>query len=109
MANAIPVAEGSITLTGAEQTVYEISNSYGLYSVNLHVAGANLGVFTIKTYVKVVSTGSWVQLDPTVIEGIPASPAWQSIYLAATHGVKWTITKSAGANYDVPWSVIRAV
>jgi hypothetical protein len=109
MASAVLVTEGTLTLDGTEQEIFSVSGQPTLYGLSIEIVGAASGVVIIHTYIKVISTGTWVLLDDTEIAGVPTKPGYQTVFLPGTQGVRFTIEKTAGSAYDCDYAVNKIV
>lgn len=109
MAITAPVSSGTTTLDGTEQTVYE-SAGYEPLSILLDFTlsvGGNTTV--IRTYGKALSAGAYVLVDVTTVIGAVTEKGYKSIFFDFPYGLKWTLQRTAGANFNVPWSVDKVV
>lgn len=109
MASVVLVTEGTLTLDGTEQEIFSVSGQMSFYSLSVDVQGVAAGVVNIRTYIKVISTGGWIELDDTPVEDVPEQPAYQSVFLPGTQGVKFTIQRTTGSNYDCDYAINKIV
>lgn len=109
MANVAVAAEGTITTTGSEQDIYEVTGDE-YYSISIEVAGASSGVTLLRTYQKAIQTGSFVCVHTETIQGLQSDdPLFVSIPFSASTGLKWTIQTTAGGFFDCDYHIDQVV
>jgi hypothetical protein len=107
MAAPFLVTENTLALSGSEQTIWEAEGQNALFSLNIEVEGALLGYTHIRTYQKMISTGGWILVDDTEVLDIATEPGYVGVFLAAVHGLRYTIEAEDGPLYSCDWSVFR--
>jgi len=107
MAAPFLVTEDTLSLDGTVQIIWEQSGQNTLYSLNIEVEGALLGLTHIRTWMKMISTGDWVLVDDTEVVDIASKPGYVGVFLPAVHGLRYTIECESGPLYDCDWSIFQ--
>jgi len=103
------VVEGSLLMTGAEQTLVEkTDDKAGLLEgmINLTPMTATETV-VVREYMQVLSTGAYVKYAEETYTGAQAIPLLQILTRISTHDIKVTIQQTAGTYKTFEYSFVR--
>ena len=106
--------QGTTTMDGTEQTLYENTSSPVCFSSCVHckdVAGPDS--ITLKQYVKVVTGGDYVELVDKRVT-VTAATTQLAVNILAAHPLRcvaWKITaeQTAGTNRDLDWNFVTSI
>lgn len=102
-------AQGTLTATGAEDTVFEIIALAGGEGW-VDLSNMQLGdTVVIRGYGKINPAGSYVLLASTTYSGVQTNPAIYALPLIALNGVKLTLQQTAGTNRTYDYDAFEEV
>ena len=103
------VVEGSLLMTGAEQTLVEkTDDKAGLLEgmINLTPMTATETV-VVREYMQVLSTGAYAKYAEETYSGAQTIPLLQIMTRISTHDIKVTIQQTVGTNRTFEYSFVR--
>ena len=103
------VVEGSLLMTGAEQTLVEkTDDKAGLLEGMINLTPmAGTDSVTVREYMQVLSTGTYAKYAEEVYTGPQTIPLLQIMTRISTHDIKVTIAQTAGTNRTFEYSFTR--
>lgn len=101
-------ATGTLTATGAEDTIKEITDTINKLHCFLDMTNmAAADSVTIRQYMKIKAAGSYIKYAEEVFTDVQTIPMLYIVIKPARHGIKITLEQTAGTYRDFDWETFQ--
>ena len=104
----IEEAVGTLTATGAEDTIKEITATVNKLHCFVDLTAMQAGdTIVVRQYMKIKAAGTFIKYADETYSGVQALPMLYVVTKPAKDGIRITIEQTAGTNRDYDWQTFQ--